>query len=61
MSSSDWDKLSEEQQAQVNRVRERMAQALIKETEAFYKEHPDTNLQLMWNFTCDARVKAMES
>jgi uncharacterized membrane protein len=49
--SGDWEDLSEAQQNDVKAVRDRISQALIAETEAFYKQHPE--LRLAWSFTCN--------
>ena len=52
---SDWEQLSEAQRKDVDALRDRMNRHLIAETEAFYKQHPE--LQLQWSFTCDALIR----
>lgn len=53
--SRDWEKLSKEQQLDVQALRERINAHQIAETESFYKEHPE--LQLTWSFTLDALIR----
>jgi|SRR6266704_2356979 len=53
--SRDWEKLSKEQQQDVQNLRDRMGQHLIAEAESFYKQHPE--LQLTWSFTLDALIR----
>ena len=55
MRTSDWEQLSEEQQKDVNAVGDRMNRHLTTETEAFYQQHPE--LQLQWSFTFDVLIR----
>jgi hypothetical protein len=52
---NDWEQLSEAQREDVDVLRDRMNKHLIAETAAFYKQHPE--LQLQWGFTCDALIR----
>lgn len=56
MSTGDWEKLTPEQQKDVDAARDRMARHLIAETEWFYVQHPE--LQLSWSFVCNPLIRA---
>lgn len=56
MSNSDWEKLTPEQQKDVDAARDRMSRHLIAETEWFYTQHPE--LRFSWSFVCDALIRA---
>lgn len=55
----DWERLSEEQQQDVDTFRSRinhhLSQYLIAESESFYRKHPE--LQLGWSFSCDVFLR----
>lgn len=55
MSSGDWEKLTPEQQKEVDALRDRMCRHLIAEAEAFYVHRPE--LQLTWSFTLDPLIR----
>lgn len=60
MSQGDWEKLSTEQQNDVNTWRDRVSKHLTKyleaEAEAFYQEHPE--LRLTWSFISEPLICA---
>ena len=53
--NSDWEKLTPEQQKDMNAVRDRMGRHLIAETEWFYTQHPE--LRLSWSFVCEPLLR----
>ncbi len=55
LTSRDWEKLSKEQQADVQRMRDDTCAYLIADTELFYQDHPE--LKLLWSFTLDAVIR----
>lgn len=53
--TSDWDRLTPEQQKDVNAVRERILRHLNAETEWFYTQHPE--LCLTWHSVWDVQIR----
>jgi hypothetical protein len=52
---ADWWDISAKQQEDLYALRERIADLLIAETEAFYQEHPE--LKVDWQFTVHATIR----